>query len=170
MRYYVTLEPAQSSTPVVVDVDARPDGALDVRTGGRPVAVDVATVGAQLSVRIEGTIVDLTAAGALPDLSVVARGRRGDVRVESARTRATATSTKQTRTTIDKIVFSPMPGRVVKVFVQRGDAVEIGQPLLVMEAMKMENEIRARSAGTVAEVHAVAGSAVESNARLVTLA
>jgi biotin carboxyl carrier protein len=42
--------------------------------------------------------------------------------------------------------------------------------LLVIEAMKMENEILAKGAGTVAEVHAVTGAAVESHARLVTLA
>ena len=63
-----------------------------------------------------------------------------------------------------------MPGRVVKVLVSKGDAVEAGQGLLVLEAMKMENEVKARAAGTVAEVHVAPGAAVEGSAKLVTLA
>jgi biotin carboxyl carrier protein len=70
----------------------------------------------------------------------------------------------------DKVVKSPMPGRVVKVLVAKGDVIEVGHGLLVLEAMKMENEVRARVAGTVAEVHVVPGAAVEGNAKLVTLA
>jgi biotin carboxyl carrier protein len=63
-----------------------------------------------------------------------------------------------------------MPGRVVKIFVQKGDEVAVGQPLLVVEAMKMENELRAKTAGTVAEIHVSPGTNVEGNAKLVTLA
>ena len=62
-----------------------------------------------------------------------------------------------------------MPGRVVKVLVARGDAVKIGQGLVVLEAMKMENEVRCRLGGTVMEVHVIEGTAVEANAPLVTL-
>jgi biotin carboxyl carrier protein len=63
-----------------------------------------------------------------------------------------------------------MPGRVVKVLVAKGDVVEAGQGLLVLEAMKMENEVKARVSGTVADVHVVPGTAVEGSAKLVTLA
>jgi biotin carboxyl carrier protein len=62
-----------------------------------------------------------------------------------------------------------MPGRVVKVLVARGEAIEAGQGLVVLEAMKMENEVRARAAGTVAEVHVVPGATVDGQAKLVTL-
>jgi biotin carboxyl carrier protein len=67
------------------------------------------------------------------------------------------------------VVKSPMPGRVVKVLVQKGDQVTVGQPLLVVEAMKMENEVRAKAAGTVLDVHVAAGATVEGNAKLLTL-
>ena len=70
----------------------------------------------------------------------------------------------------DRIVKSPMPGRVVKVLVAKGDSVEVGRGLVVLEAMKMENEVRAKVAGTVAEVHVAPGTAVEGSAKLVTLA
>jgi biotin carboxyl carrier protein len=70
----------------------------------------------------------------------------------------------------DKVIKSPMPGRVVKVLVAKGDVVETGQGLVVLEAMKMENEVRARTGGTVAEVHVAPGTAVDGSAKLVTLA
>jgi biotin carboxyl carrier protein len=63
-----------------------------------------------------------------------------------------------------------MPGRVVKVHVSAGDEVEAGQALLVVEAMKMENELRAKAPGKITEVHVAAGEAVEANAKLVTFA
>jgi biotin carboxyl carrier protein len=62
-----------------------------------------------------------------------------------------------------------MPGRVVRVLVSQGEHVERGSPLLVLEAMKMENEVRAPQAGAVTSIFVQAGSAVEANARLVAL-
>jgi pyruvate carboxylase subunit B len=59
---------------------------------------------------------------------------------------------------------------VVTVLVAKGDVVEVGQGLLVLEAMKMENEVKARVAGTIAEVHVAAGATVEGSAKLITLA
>lgn len=66
-------------------------------------------------------------------------------------------------------VVAPMPGLIVRVHVQPGDAVEAGQPVVVMEAMKMENELRAQAAGTVKAVHAQPGKAVEKGTVLVEL-
>jgi biotin carboxyl carrier protein len=124
---------------------------------------------AQLSVRVDGRVVDLTTEGTPPEVGAVASGHRSYVRVESERMRSAAQAKKATAGSGDKVVRSPMPGRVVKVLVSKGDAVQTGQGLLVLEAMKMENEVRARIAGTVAEVHVATGTAVEGNAKLVTL-
>lgn len=66
-------------------------------------------------------------------------------------------------------IVAPMPGRIVKVLVGPGEAVAARQGVVVVEAMKMENELRAPAAGTVREVHVAAGTAVEKGARLVTL-
>jgi biotin carboxyl carrier protein len=62
-----------------------------------------------------------------------------------------------------------MPGLVVRIHVALGDRVEAGQPVVVMEAMKMENELRAASAGTVRAIAATPGVAVEKGAVLVEL-
>lgn len=66
-------------------------------------------------------------------------------------------------------VVAPMPGLIVRVHVQPGDAVQAGQPVVVMEAMKMENELRAPAAGTVKAIHAQPGKAVEKGTVLVEL-
>ena len=67
-------------------------------------------------------------------------------------------------------VKAPMPGVVLKVQVQQGQAVKAGQILVILEAMKMENEIVAPKDGTVAQIVAAKGASVESGAPLVILA
>ncbi|MGK2934513.1 MAG: biotin/lipoyl-containing protein [Gemmatimonadaceae bacterium] len=62
-----------------------------------------------------------------------------------------------------------MPGLVVKISVQVGDAVSAGQALVSIEAMKMENELRSKSAGTVKTIRVSAGTAVEKGTVLVEL-
>ena len=66
-------------------------------------------------------------------------------------------------------LIAPMPGMIIRVAVQVGDVVEPGQGLVVMEAMKMENELRATAAGTVKAVLAQPGTAVEKGAVLLEL-
>jgi len=153
-----------------VDVHELPSGALTVTIDGRKVDVDVVALGVQLSVRIDGRVVDLTTEGTPPELGAVASGLRSYVRVESERELAAEAAKKGARKGGDLLVRSPMPGRIVKVFVKKGDHVEGGQALIVMEAMKMENEIKAKAACTIAEVHVATGATVESNAKLITLA
>ena len=67
-------------------------------------------------------------------------------------------------------IVAPMPGRVVKVLVKPGDTVDARQGLVVVEAMKMENELRAPGAGTVTEVKVTEGVSVEANTVLVVIA
>lgn len=66
-------------------------------------------------------------------------------------------------------VVAPMPGKIVRVVVKPGEAVCARQPLVVVEAMKMENELRATRDGIVAELHAAEGMSVESGALLVLI-
>lgn len=66
-------------------------------------------------------------------------------------------------------VVAPMPGMVLRVEVREGDKVERGQGVVIVEAMKMENELRADAAGTVTRVHVREGQAVEKDQVLVEL-
>jgi len=64
-------------------------------------------------------------------------------------------------------VVAPMPGRILRVLVAVGDTVEAGSPLVVIEAMKMENALSATRAGTVREVAVTEGLSVEAGRLLV---
>ena len=66
-------------------------------------------------------------------------------------------------------ILAPMPGLIVRVNVAVGDTVEAGQGVVVMEAMKMENELRATASGRVRSVEVAPGTAVEKGALLVSL-
>ncbi|MFZ5478126.1 MAG: biotin/lipoyl-containing protein [Myxococcota bacterium] len=67
------------------------------------------------------------------------------------------------------LVTTQMPGRVVRHLAKAGDAVRKGQPVIVVEAMKMENELKAPVDGTVAEVLVAEGQAVEAGTKLVRI-
>lgn len=66
-------------------------------------------------------------------------------------------------------LMAPMPGKVVRVLVKTGDAVVVRQPVVVVEAMKMENELRADRDGTVTDVHAREGLSVDAGALLLVI-
>ena len=67
-------------------------------------------------------------------------------------------------------ITAPMPGTILKVNVAQGAAVKKGDVLMVLEAMKMENEIMAPADGTVASVNVAQGASVEAGAVLCTMA
>ena len=69
-----------------------------------------------------------------------------------------------------EVVKSPMPGNILKINVTQGQKVNEGDVLLVLEAMKMENEIVATKSGTVAQIVTAKGAVVETGASLVVIA
>ncbi len=73
-------------------------------------------------------------------------------------------------TAAGETVAAPMPGTVLRVEVTQGQAVKSGQLLVVLEAMKMENEILAPKDGTVAQIVAPKGSTVDTGSPLIVLA
>ena len=68
------------------------------------------------------------------------------------------------------VVEAPMPGNVLKINVAQGQTVKEGDVLLVLEAMKMENEITATKSGTVAQIVTAKGAVVETGSPLVVIA
>ena len=98
-------------------------------------------------------------------------GERIEVEAVDERTRAIQSLTgRKVSGPSGGVVRAPMPGLVVRVEVVEGQQVGVGAPLVVVEAMKMENELRASRAGRVAKVHVRAGMPVDKGAPLVTLA
>ena len=68
-----------------------------------------------------------------------------------------------------QILASPMPGKVVRILAAPGDTVEAGQGILVIEAMKMQNELKAARAGTVLSIAAKEGATVGAGETLATI-
>jgi biotin carboxyl carrier protein len=101
---------------------------------------------------------------------VSAVGERRDVSVVDERARQIQELTgKQAPSPSSGVIRAPMPGLVVRVEVKVGDRVGAGAGLVVVEAMKMENELRATTRGVVTAVHVVPGQPVEKGTPLVTL-
>jgi biotin carboxyl carrier protein len=162
MHYFVTVEGR------TFEVDL---------TGGTP-RVDGEPVEAELT-RVEGTpTLHLLADGRSHTLASRRRNRHGwdlhldgdryEVDVVDERTRAIQAMTGQGAAPQGpRAVRAPMPGLIVRVAVEPGDHVKAGQSVVIIEAMKMENDLKAESAGIVASVAATPGQAVEKGATLV---
>jgi biotin carboxyl carrier protein len=151
----------------------------EVEVDGESVTIDSHTVPARVD-EIEGTPVRLVTIGSEVHRVVMRRGAtRGSYTlwVDGFRFESEAVD-ERTRTIRDATaefaiasgplsLVAPMPGLIVRVSVSAGDAVQSGQGIVVMEAMKMENELRAPAAGTVKTVLVEPGKAVEKGTLLV---
>lgn len=67
------------------------------------------------------------------------------------------------------VIESPMPGTILDIKVNVGDKVEVDQCLVILEAMKMENEIVAPKAGTIAAIHTSKGTAIDVGGAIITI-
>lgn len=154
---------------------------VEASTGDAGISIANRTLRARL-VDIDGTPVKVLTIGTEVHRIVMQRGaRRGEfalwidghryeVEALDDRTRAIRDlSNAGARASGPAPLVAPMPGMIVRVNVQVGDAVQPGAPVIVMEAMKMENELRAQTAGTVSAVRVQPGAAVEKGAVLVEL-
>jgi biotin carboxyl carrier protein len=153
------------------EVGIEPQGtSLRVTLDRSPVNVEVLPVGGgRFSLRFPGT-------GRQQDV-VVARGRNNDIEVlvgglrVAARLHPEGWTGKRTSRGGDAParVLAPMPGKVVKLLVSAGDRVTARQGVIVVEAMKMENELRAGRDGIVREVLVAEGASVDAGTPLVVI-
>lgn len=168
MRYFVTLD--STDREFAIDLNRRADGSLEVRCDGELVPVDAVAASGALNVRIGDRVIDLWTDGDGENVRFVGGGYRDHARVESERARIGARASRAGSQNAGGQVCAPMPGRVVKVLVAIGDAVEAGKPVIVVEAMKMENELCAEASGTVQTIAVSAGQTVDAGALLLELA
>ena len=155
---------------------------LEIEIGGRTRRVEIAGQGRHLRGALDGRPFEADATEAAPGIySILIGGHSFEacveprspalhVRVGDREFAAEVVDPRQWRrrreaalaTEGRKSVTAPMPGKVVRVLVKAGDAVEAGQGLLVVEAMKMQNEIRAPKSGSVERLLVADGQAVNA--------
>jgi biotin carboxyl carrier protein len=135
----------------IIDVVARPDGTLSVILDdgvSRAIAVEPGAAPGELALSLRGRSV-----------TVSFNGRRAEHGGASGTSQAAGPHR----------VLAPMPGRIVRLLAGPGDEVQPRQPLVVVEAMKMENELSSPRAGRVKEVPVAEGMSVEAGRVLVVV-
>jgi biotin carboxyl carrier protein len=152
MTYDVSIE--ERAATLLVDKNTftytREDGTSVAKT----FSIEPAGEG-RFSVLVEGRSYQVVLAS---DLDVVVNGRTLRVNVEDPRKLRGRGSSERGHGR--QTIASPMPGRVIRVLVEAGQAVEAGQGLIVVEAMKMQNEMKSPRAGKILEIRTAAGAAV----------
>ncbi len=167
-RYVTRLKGAKDTVPV--DIEDLGDGTFRLTLGGTTHTVDARV--------LEHGAVSLLVDARSYDVELDESGDEVQVLVDSEVVTVDVADERAVRLRVGAAGFSvsgkvvvtaPMPGKVVRVLVTPGAPVTEGQGLVVVEAMKMENELKSPKAGTVVEVFAKEGSAVEANAKLLTV-
>ena len=144
----------------------------EVLVDGESITVDLQQSGvSQLySLLLDGASFEMLVEETPQSHDVTLRGEQFRVQIEDERTRRlNAGRQGPTLPQGDLSVRAPIPGMIVKVLVEDGDEIIEDQPLMILEAMKMENEIRAMRSGVVRKVEVTAGQSVEQDAVLIVI-
>jgi biotin carboxyl carrier protein len=167
-RYVTRVRGAKDSVPV--DIEDLGDGRYLLTLGGRHHTMDARMLehGA-VSLIVDGRSYDVEMDESGDEVQVLVGSEVLTVDVADERAVSLRAGAAGFGVTGKVLVTAPMPGKVVRVLVEPGAEVTEGQGLVVVEAMKMENELKSPKAGTVVEVFAKEGSAVEANAKLLTV-
>jgi biotin carboxyl carrier protein len=166
VKYFVTVNGQEHE----VELEERL-GRIEVRLDGAPLSVryeEVDRLG-QVALFLGERAYGVSIEGQGPTSLVTVAGHVYQVTLEDERERAAHAAEREGQRHGGE-VKSIMPGVVVELLVSEGQEVEAGTPLLILEAMKMQNEISAPGPGRVARLHVARGEAVGSGAKLITLA
>ena len=166
MRYYVQI----SDREFEVDLSENKGGLL-VRLGEKTFSLDCAEVeeGLKYSILIDGESFNVSTSPSRTSMDLIVGGHFYSVQVLDEREKGALALQGGGGEEGHRVLTSVMPGIVTKIFVSEGDPVTAGAPLLILEAMKMENELYAGKDGKVAKIHVTEGQTVNSSDPLVTL-
>lgn len=167
MKYFAT----SSDKEYVIEVQ-NSDGRLSVRLGEKPVEIDLSQIadGHIFSMLRDGKSYQLFVERNARGYDVTVNGRKHVVELEDEKSRRVRKVIKADAQSQGQVELkSPMPGLIVKVHVEEGQKVARNDSLLIIEAMKMENEIRATSPGTVKEILAKDGDSVDKDTSLMII-
>lgn len=175
MRYEVEVGGTRREVQVT-----RQNGRYDVVIGDRRWSIDVAAIGGETLSLLVSTASDATgpASGGVSEEIVLAANpglgtwtaRVDGVPIEFNPNSRSRRRGEATHGDGPQRLVAPMPGKVVRVLIQPGDTVTARQPLVVIEAMKMENELRAARDGRVTDVAVRDGQSVDAGTLLAIIA
>jgi biotin carboxyl carrier protein len=169
-RYFLRSPENRSAEPTVVEISQNADGSFALKRGDT-------VFSAQLLSHHDGRVAFQLGHDNV-NASVYAQGERVEVKTNAGTHAFTLHDerTEQLQAAMGahgvegkQAVVSPMPGKVVKLLVKLGDEVALGQGLVVVEAMKMENELKSPKAGTVTAVTVAEGAVVENGTVLLSV-
>lgn len=166
MKYYVNINEQEFE----IDLWEK-GGALRALLNGRTFDLDPAEIeeGSKYSVIIHGESFNVSLNKSSIGMDLIVGGHLYQAEVLDEREKGAKALESSAGAGGHLVVQSVMPGIVRKVFVSEGDDVTRGKPLIILEAMKMENELCAESDGRVTKVHVSEGQTVNSSDPLVTL-
>ena len=132
------------------------------KLNGRELPLDViSTQNGLLSILIDGKSYEVKQENTATETNIVVGGERFGAVVHDPRSLRSRRGSAGAEEGIKRIT-APMPGKVVRILAPAGTLVEAGQGVLVIEAMKMQNEMKSPKTGTVKKINAVEGAAVEA--------
>jgi biotin carboxyl carrier protein len=164
MKYITTIDNQEYTIEIV---DER-----HIRIGDRLLQVDFESVSGQpvYSLILDGKSYEAFVSQGEEDWQVLLRGRLYPVAVEDEREkRLRAAAGGGVAESGEFLLRAPMPGLVVAIAVEEGQAVEKGQVLAILESMKMQNELKSPRAGKVERIRVRAGESVEQKQALLSL-
>jgi biotin carboxyl carrier protein len=170
MRRELVAEAGGATRTVIVETT--PEGALRVTVDGTPTAVDARRVRAgtwSLLIEQRSYLVDLEPRRG-GQVAFTIGASSGQVVLEDARARRLAAAAKRARPVArGETISAPIAGRIVKIHAAVGETVAPGAAVVVLEAMKMENELLCERGGVVSKIYRQAGDSVDTNEKLVEL-
>lgn len=173
MKRELVSEAMGATRTVVVETSSNGAERLSVTVDGQPIAVDARRVRAgtwSIILEHRSYLVELeTRRGG--QVAFTIGPASGTLSMEDARARRLASAAKrEQKVARGETICAPIAGRIVKIHAAVGDVVAPGAAVVVLEAMKMENELLAERGGTVAKILRQVGDAVDTNEKLVELA
>ncbi|QRK12827.1 biotin/lipoyl-binding protein [Archangium violaceum] len=168
MRYFAKLQGQKEAVPV--DIEPAGENRFKLTHNGKTFLVDALTLDhGAVSMLVDGHSYGVEFDEQGDEVQVLVRGQVTRIDVADERRLRLRAGSAGFSVEGKQVIAAPMPGKVVKVLVKLGDEVKEGQGLVVVEAMKMENELKSPKAGKVVELPAKEGTAVEINAKLVVV-
>ncbi len=171
-KYYVKNLAVKDAEPTTLEVESIGNGRYGITIGGQRQEVESVTfANGAVSMLADGQSFAFELAEQRGELFVSMRGQTNRFDVADDRTLRLRAAEAALSGAVEgtQTMNAPMPGKIVKILVKVGDAVTEGQGLVVVEAMKMENELKSPKAGTVTRVLTTEGTAVENGAPLVVV-